>query len=182
MIPGDSGGPIINLKGEVAGIVSYIRLSTGMRLPKAYAVPITKTDARLADLRTGVKRDAPMIGIGLSNRYDMAFTFGASEFKRLSKLINLGDIPGAFFDAVYAGTPAAKAGLKPLVLGKDSKRISGDLVTEVNGKRVINFSEFQFAVRSYKPGDTITLTVLRDDKTLKVLVTLVGRSQIKISE
>ena len=77
-----------------------------------------------------------------------------------------------------AGSPAARAGLKPLRLNADQERESGDIVTEVNGKRVLNFSDFQYAVRSYRVGDTVTLTVLRDGKTLKLPLVLTGSTQI----
>lgn len=180
LIPGDSGGPIVNAKGELAGIVSYIRLAGSPRNPiyRSYAVPVTTTNALVAELRTGVKRDAPQIGVGLDSAFLPAFTLDAEGFKLLSDALKLGDTPGAFFTNVTAGSPAALAGLKPLRLNADQERASGDIVTEVNGKRVLNFSDFQFAVRSYKVGDTVTLTVLRDGKTLKLPLTLKGSTQI----
>ncbi|WP_309570424.1 trypsin-like peptidase domain-containing protein [Deinococcus sp.] len=181
LIPGDSGGPIVNAKGELAGIVSYIRLAGGSRTISAYrsyAVPVTVTDALLAQLKSGVKQDAPQIGVGLAQAFDPAFMMDAEGFKMLSDILKLGPTPGAFFTSVSAGSPAATAGLKPLRLNSAQERESGDIVTEVNGKRVLNFSEFQYAVRSYKVGDTVTLTVLRDGKTLKVPLTLTGSTKI----
>ena len=59
------------------------------------------------------------------------------------------------------------------------KRISGDIVTAVNGQRINNFSDFQFAVRRYQPGETITLRVLRDGKTLDLRLTLVPRTAVR---
>ena len=179
VVPGDSGGPLLNKKGELMGIISYIRISGVAREIRSYAVPITRDSRLLADLRSGAKREAPMIGIVLSSSLQNTFAIDANMFKRLSRQMNLGGTPGAFFDSVYAGSPAAKAGLIPLTLDADQTRIQGDIVTEVNGKRIINFSEFQFAVRTYKPGDTISLTVIRDGKTIKVPVTLVGSSQVR---
>ncbi|GGO18912.1 S1C family serine protease [Deinococcus humi] len=176
LVPGDSGGPILNTKGELTGIVSYISISRNTG-PASFAVPVTASDARLADLRAGKKLDAPIIGISLNGPYTALLTIDATTFKRASELLNLGDTPGAFFTAVNPGSPAEKAGLQPLKLNDKDQRVSGDIVTEVNGKRIINFDEFQYAVRTYKPGDTITLTVLRDSKPLMVKVTLIGRSQ-----
>ncbi|PNY82037.1 S1C family serine protease [Deinococcus koreensis] len=181
LIPGDSGGPIVNARGELTGVVSYISLSASARSPRdyrAYAVPVTASDARLADLKAGTKRDAPVIGIGLSPVFNGAFTLSAEDFASLSEILKLGKTPGAFFTNVTKDSPAAKAGLIPLKLNENSERIAGDIVTEVNGKRIVNFSEFQYAVRALKVGDTVTLTVLRDGKTLKIPVTLTGSTKI----
>lgn len=176
LVPGDSGGPILNTRGELTGIVSYISISRNSG-PASFAVPVTASDARLADLRAGKKLDAPIIGISLNGPFTTFLTLDAADFRRLSDVLKLGDTPGAFFTSVVRGSPADRAGLKPLELDDQDRRVSGDIVTAVDGKRIINFDEFQYAVRTYKPGDTITLSVLRGDKPLTVKLTLIGRSQ-----
>jgi serine protease Do len=178
LVPGDSGGPILNTRGELTGIVSYISLN-GDSGPASFAVPVTASDARLAELRAGKKLDAPVIGISLNGPFTSFLTLDAMDFKRLSEIFKLGDTPGAFFTSVLRGSPADRAGLKPLELNDQDERVSGDIVTAVNDKRIINFDEFQYAVRAYKPGDTITLSVLRDNKPLMVKLTLIGRSQAR---
>lgn len=182
LIPGDSGGPIINARGEVMGVVSYISVG-GPRAGRitAYAVPVTRTDERLAALRRGEKRDAPVIGIGLTPQLDFAFALPADKFAEFNRVfdLNLGTTPGAFFTNVVPGSPAAKAGLQPLTLDDQGKRVSGDLVTAVNDQPVTNFSDFQYAVRRYRPGETVTLTVLRGGKKIEVKLTLAARPQIQ---
>lgn len=191
LIPGDSGGPIINARGEVMGVVSYISVggsrrgigapSAGAGNITAYAVPVTRTSQTLADLRKGVKRDAPVIGIGLDTRLDFAFALPAENFKEFSDAfdLDLGDTPGAFFTSVSSNSPAARAGLRPLAFDQNGKRTSGDIVTAVNGRPIANFSDFQYAVRRYQPGQTVTLTVLRDGKKIEVKLTLAPRAQIR---
>ncbi len=176
LVPGDSGGPVLNTRGELTGIVSYISLSR-TKGPASFAVPVTASDARVAELRAGKKLDAPIIGIGLNGTFSALLTIDSSDFKQVSELLKLGDTPGAFFTSVVRGSPADRAGLKPLEFNDQNQRVSGDIVTAVNGRRIINFNQFQYAVRSYKPGDTITLSVLRGDKPLTVKLTLIGRSQ-----
>lgn len=182
LIPGDSGGPIINARGEVMGVVSYISVG-GPRAGRitAYAVPVTRTDERLAALRRGEKRDAPVIGIGLTPQLDFAFALPADKFAEFNRVfdLNLGTTPGAFFTNVVPGSPAAKAGLQPLTLDDQGKRVSGDLVTAVNDQPVTNFSDFQYAVRRYRPGETVTLSVLRGGKKIEVKLTLAARPQIQ---
>ncbi|MCV5263837.1 PDZ domain-containing protein, partial [Escherichia coli] len=80
----------------------------------------------------------------------------AEEFLTLNRASNLGlgDTPGAFFTSVEPGSTAERAGLQPLNYDASGKKISGDIVTAVNGQRVLNFSDFQYAVRRYQPGET----------------------------
>ncbi|MDL2344729.1 S1C family serine protease [Deinococcus sp. MIMF12] len=178
--PGDSGGPIINARGEAVGVISYISVERRGAIT-SYAVPVTRTDARLAELRRGVKREAPVIGIGLDPRLDFLTNLPADRFAEANDLLGLGlgDTPGAFFTRVSPGSPAARAGLQPLDYDDDGNRISGDIVTAVNGERIANFSDFQFAVRRYQPGDTITLRVLREGRTLDLSLTLVPRTAVR---
>lgn len=178
-VPGDSGGPIINAKGEVVGVVSYIRVRQGDG-PASYAVPVTQNDARIADFRKGIKRDAPVIGIALENELSPAIALPADLFTKFSEYfkLDLGTTPGAFFTRVYPNTPAAQAGLQPLKYGTDGQRLSGDIVTAVNGQRINNFSDFQYAVRRYQPGDTVTLKLLRGGKEIEVKLTLAPHTVI----
>lgn len=180
LVPGDSGGPVINARGEVVGVVSYISVSRGNRIT-SYAVPVTRTDARLAELRQGVKRVAPAIGIGLNLPPELSpvTALPAENFAQFSRVFDLGDTPGAFFTDVVPGSPAARAGLQPLDYDEDGKRTAGDIVTAVNGQRVTNFSDFQYAVRRYQPGQTVTLSVLRGGKPIEIKLTLVPRTEFR---
>ena len=177
LVPGDSGGPVINAKGEAVGVVSYISLNSLSRRITSYAVPVTVNNALLADLRRGVKNEAPLIGITILPELSSLDEEEFAQANRILKL-GLGDTPGAFFLSVTPGSPAAQAGLKPMRIDSRQNVTPGDVVTAVNGKRIINFSEFQYAVRQHRPGETITLTVLRDGKELKVSLTLAPRSQL----
>ncbi|THF69385.1 serine protease [Deinococcus sp. Arct2-2] len=183
LIPGDSGGPILNTKGEVTGVVSYISVQGqgGVRRIQSYAVPVTTNDARVAALKRGEKRDAPIIGIGIGGDLAALTDLSEREFAEANRILelDLGTTPGAFFTSVSAGSPAAKAGLQPLQYNEDGKRVRGDIVTAVNGKRIVNFTEFQFAVRSYAPGDTVTLSVLRAGKTIEVKLVLIPRVTVQ---
>lgn len=184
LIPGDSGGPIINLAGEVTGVVSYIRWGREDEEAElqisAYAVPVSAADPRVAELRRGVKRDAPVIGISLRGQLGLLSNLPRDLFSDASEGLglDLGSTPGAFFNAVSPGSPAAKAGLQPLRYDQAGKRVAGDIVTAVNGKRIFNFSDFQFAVRQHSPGDTVSLSVLRAGKPLTLSLKLTSRATV----
>ncbi|WP_027460473.1 S1C family serine protease [Deinococcus murrayi] len=176
--PGDSGGPIINARGEAVGVISYISVARRGGIT-SYAVPVTRTDPRLAELRRGVKREFPVIGVALRSPLNAAANLPAERFAEFSAYFDLGSTPGAFFTDVSPGSPAARAGLRPLNYDGDGKRIAGDIVLAVNGQRVNNFSDFQFAVRRYQPGETVTLRVLRDGQTIDIPLTLVPRTAVR---
>lgn len=188
IIPGDSGGPILNARGEVTGIASYVSwefpADGDLRAaPKttAYAVPVTAGAQRLADLKKGVKREAPVIGVSLGGQLASLTNMPESYFAAVNAelKLGLGNSAGVFFTDVANNTPAARAGLRPLRYNAEGKVTQGDLVTAIDGKRVVNFSDFQRIVRSnYQPGDTVTLKVLRAGKTIEVKMTLIGRSTV----
>lgn len=179
LVPGDSGGPVINAKGEAVGVVSYISLNPRNRKVTSYAVPVTLDNQLLADLRAGVKNEAPLIGI--TTAWPGLTALNAQEFAEANRILKLGlgDTPGAFFTGVSPGSPAEQAGLKPMRIDEVKRSIvPGDVVTAVNGKRILNFSEFQYAVREHRPGETVTLTVLREGKEIKLNLTLAPRSRL----
>jgi len=78
-----------------------------------------------------------------------------------AKFFNLTDANGAVVSQVEPDSPAAKAGLK-----------TGDVITELNGKKITDASDLQVAVGQMKPGSTIKLNVLRDGKNMTVPVML----------
>ena len=194
LAPGDSGGPILNDAGQLIGITSYIRLKPTARteaLPAtasyaaytatlettSYAVPVTAGSALLAQLRAGLKREAPVVGISTPTE----LTSGLTE--KFFSSLGLGNRVGFVFSAVIKGGPADLAGLRPLkVTASDSKdvptRATGDVITALDGQAVTNYDDFLAAVRSHEVGDKVTLTVYRDGaaKPLSISLTLAPRT------
>ena len=164
LIPGDSGGPILNAQGEVMGVISYIsahRTPFGVATDASYAVPVTKGSPLLAELRGGLKRDAPILGLRSSG--DLSEEAFAT--------LGLGSLPGAVFTEVTKGGPADLAGLRPLKpINNDANgvptQLSGDVITAINGVRIRGFDELLAAVRSQKVGVIIKLSVVRDGKAI----------------
>lgn len=162
LAPGDSGGPIFDRAGQAIGVVSYIRVDQNDDTLASYAVPVTTASALLKDLKAGVKRDVPAIGIGPS-RHDA--------------LVN---VPGVVVGTVASGSPAARAGLRGerFVGSGDSARLVADVIVAVGGRPTRSFDDLLLQVRQKRIGDTVALTVLRGSQRLSLSVTLAAKGSI----
>ncbi|ACZ41452.1 2-alkenal reductase [Thermobaculum terrenum ATCC BAA-798] len=154
--PGNSGGPLLNMQGEVVGINTLGQRSTesGVTVEGInFAIPIN-TAKRVADeiIRTG-KVVYPYIGIRTQFLYP-----------EVSVIENLPHVLGQYVASVEPGTPAEKAGLR-----------RGDIIIAIDGQRITNESMFVELLREHKPGDKITLTIRRDGRTITKEVTLTER-------
>ncbi len=152
--PGNSGGPLVNLAGEVVGINSSIRSSSdlgseGGSIGLGFAIPISKVLPVVDQLRNGQTPTHARLGISVSDK-------GSSTDPTENGLIT-----GAGVEEVSDGSAGDKAGLK-----------AGDVVTKVNDDAIANSESLVATIRGYRPGDKVTLTVLRDGKTLTLDATL----------
>jgi len=141
--PGNSGGALVNSSGQVIGINTAKIPQTGVE-GMGFAIPINYVKPIVNDLIKYKKVLRPTIGISVMEYYDRA-----------------GNIVGLYISKVYSGTGAAKAGLK-----------EGDLILQIDGKKVTTFSDIQSILSTHKIGDVITIRVLRDGQTKDFKVTL----------
>lgn len=163
--PGDSGGPVANAKGQIVGVVSYIRVYDDQSTT-AYAVPMNQEQQVLTELMAGVKRDVPVLGVRSS--------FHASDFD-----------PGVRVGGVEKGSPADKAGLRSereetikLNDGSSERVLKADYILAIDGTRVKNFDELIGVVRRKQIGDVVKLQVDRDGKRLTLPVQLGARANV----
>jgi S1-C subfamily serine protease len=167
--PGNSGGPLLNAAGEVIGINSQIETggSSGGSVGIGFAVPINTAKGELSQLEKGGTVRGAYLGVS-------TLTVDGS----LSAL-NLPVKSGALVETVEAGTPAAKAGIRGGNLeaqtGGGKVAVGGDIVVKVDGKVIANAEALSALIASKKPGDTISIEVLRatgnggyEHKTIKV--------------
>lgn len=139
---GNSGGPLINTKGQVVGI-NTLKASDGAE-GIGFAIPINDVKDKIESL------SKPILNLGVSIRVitsDMA------------KQLNLEE--GLYIVEVNEFSPAEKAGLRP-----------GDLIVKADGKRVKTFEELQEVKNSKKEGDTINIEFIRDGKTQNTTIML----------
>jgi serine protease Do len=144
--PGNSGGPLFNMQGEVIGINSQIFSRTGGYMGLSFAIPIdVAMDVREQLVKTG-KVTRSRIGVTIQPvNAQFAESFGL-------------DRPhGALISSVVTGGPGEKAGLKP-----------GDVVLAVNGKVIEQSSELPTIIARMKPGTNVDLTLWRGRREQKV--------------
>lgn len=153
---GNSGGPLVNLDGEVIGINTAIAGGDAQGI--GFAIPINDVTGLIESVKNTGKLQRPYIGVvyvpltnDLAKEYDLSVDRGA--------YIAPVDVVGQ--DPIIQGSPAEKAGLKP-----------GDIITKINDKSIDQNNSLSALVNKHKVGDKVTLTVLREGKESKVDVTL----------
>ncbi|WP_233863785.1 DegQ family serine endoprotease [Paraburkholderia adhaesiva] len=148
--PGNSGGPLINMQGEVIGINSQIYSRTGGFMGISFAIPIDEA-MRVADQlqRSGkVTRGRIAVAIGEVTK-DVADSLGLPKAQ------------GALVSSVEPGGPADKAGVQP-----------GDIITKFNGQSVEAATDLPRMVGDTKPGTKATITVWRKGQTRELPITI----------
>ena len=148
--PGNSGGPLFNLKGEVIGINSQIYSRSGGFQGVSFAIPIdVALNVQNQILKTG-KVSRAQLGVTIQDvNQGLADSFGLKK------------PAGALVSSVSNDSPAAKAGIEP-----------GDIITRYNGTEVVSSNELPSLVARAAPGTTAKVDVLRNGATKTFSVTL----------
>ena len=153
--PGNSGGPLVNLAGQVVGINTAIDLQ-GSQI--GFAIPINSVKAALDSYASTGKISRPMLGIRYINITKELAALNKLDVTK-GALVIRGDSAGQ--PAVTPGGPADKAGIK-----------ENDILVSIDGKVIDEDHSITSLLRTYKPGDTITIKLLRAGKELQVQVKL----------
>ncbi len=148
--PGNSGGALVNAHGELIGINTFLISQSGGFSGMGFAIPTQIVQPTVDTLIRYGKVTHGFIGIQIAD-----VTPDNAKFFHMQKA------EGALVSDVQADAPGSKAGLK-----------TGDIVTELDGKPVTDAGQLQMIVGQKRPGDTIHLQVMRDDKPMNVAVTL----------
>jgi serine protease Do len=148
--PGNSGGPLFNLNGEVIGINSMIYSRTGGYMGVSFAIPIDVAMDVANQLQSNGKVTRGRLGVQIQ-----------TLSQELAKSFNMKDAKGALVASVEPGSPADKAGFK-----------SGDVIVEFDGKPVEDSRDLPRMVGMTKPGTDAKVKIYRqgEEKTLTVAV------------
>lgn len=146
--PGNSGGPLFNMKGEVIGINSQIFFTSGGFMGLSFAIPI--------DLAVQIKDELMKNGKVSRGRLGILMQQLTPE---LAKSFNLKEAKGALIAQIEKDGPADKAGLR-----------DGDIVIEYNGKPIADIRELSQAVASTKPGAKVKVKAMREGKPVSLVI------------
>ncbi|MFL5899717.1 MAG: S1C family serine protease, partial [Solirubrobacterales bacterium] len=163
--PGNSGGPLLDAGARVLGINEQIETSSGSNSGVGFAVPISAIKRSLAQLERNGKAEYAYIGVSTQPLYP-----------QLAKKLGLNTDHGGLISEVVSGSPADEAGLQEgdgkLRFQAAVYETDGDVILAVEGRKVIGPNDLADFISDYKPGEKVTLDVLRDDKEVEVGVTL----------
>jgi serine protease Do len=152
--PGNSGGPLLNIEGQVVGMNTAVD-QTGQSI--GFAIPISLVQSALDSYTANGRIVRPMLGvryITISKEYATENNLAVSQG---ALLYSSTDSP-----AVVSGSPADNAGLK-----------NGDIITKIGNTTLTTTTTLMSVVETYKVGDKIAVTYIRDGKTSTVNITLV---------
>ena len=165
--PGNSGGPLIDTQGKLIGINTAIFSPSKASAGIGFAIPAASIRRVVPDL----------VKYGYVVRPYLGVTGGLPVNKNLAKILGgKEDETGILVQEIIPGSPAAKADLKGgdrlVRLGRYNVLLGGDLITLVDGRKVMDASVLATYVESKRPGDTVKLTVIRNNKPQEVPVKL----------
>lgn len=169
--PGNSGGPLLDLQGEVIGVNRAIQTTSFTTTGEP-----TNSGIGFAVSSNIIKRVVPHLIT--DGKYDYPY-LGISSTEDLSLLqadaLGLPQPTGVYVHIVTPGSPADKVGLRGGTRSTSIAGLSagGDLIIAIDGREVQTFSDMlNYLIANKSPGDKVTFTVLRDDKTIEVELTL----------
>jgi serine protease Do len=140
--PGNSGGPLVNIRGEVIGVNSAIASQTGFYAGYGFAIPISLARQVMTDLIAHGRVRRAVLGVAIND-----VTSNAAQ------AAGLREVEGVLVESYSPSenqSPAARAGIE-----------LGDVIIAIDGKPTPRVSTLQRIVRGYKPGETITVEVVR---------------------
>ena len=153
---GNSGGALVNTRGELVGINAMLYSQTGVYSGYGFAIPTSIMNKVVEDLKQYGTVQRALIGIqgiDVKNYVDAQ--------KDQGKEIDLGTMEGIYVAKVTEGGAAEEAGIK-----------EGDVIVEANGQKVTKMAELQEAIAQKRPGEKITLSYLHNKKKHTATVTL----------
>ncbi len=151
---GNSGGALVNVRGELVGINAALESPTGTYAGYGFAIPTTIVKKVVADLKEYGSVQRAILGV---IGKDLSSMLQLEENKNK----DFGSIDGVYIVELTDGGGALAAGIE-----------EGDVITAIDGKKVKTMTELQETVVQYRPGDKVTVTLLRNKKEKKIEVEL----------
>jgi S1-C subfamily serine protease len=166
---GNSGGPLLDAQGQVIGINSQIRSTSGGGEGVGFAIPVETVKRSLAQLRAKGSVEYAYIGVG-----------AIPLWPQLAERLKIPVPRGALVDHVQPGGPADKAGLRGarahiVFQGQPGIPVGGDTIASVNGVALTPTNDLADVIGNYHPGDTVSVEIVRDGQRQTLSIKLGSR-------
>ena len=155
--PGNSGGPLLDSAGRLIGMTTAIVSPSGASAGIGFAIPVDEINEIVPQLIRSGKVVRPRLGVQIAE-------------DQLARQVDVDT--GALIIKVVPGGPAEKAGLRGTRRDDNGRVILGDVIVAVDGKPVRKSRDLYSILEGHKVGDTVTVTIVRNDKEQDVKVTL----------
>ena len=155
--PGNSGGALVNTRGELVGINTVIKSSTGTYMGYSFAVPETIVRKVVMDLKEYGVAQRAMLGVSY-RAIDEDFV------EQMGEELGIKSAGGLYINEVVENSAAAEAGLR-----------KGDIITAIDGVKTNDASTLVEKIAQCRPGDKVTISYKRNDNNKKVDVVLKNR-------
>jgi S1-C subfamily serine protease len=154
--PGNSGGPLLDSAGRLIGVNTAIYSPSGASAGIGFAIPVDTVNRIVPELIRSGRVTRPGLGIQIADE-QIAQRLGVS---------------GVLVVDVSRGSAASKAGIQPTRRDADGRLRLGDIITTVDGKKIATPNDLYLLMEKYKIGDVVTVSMLRDGKTVQAKVSL----------
>lgn len=152
--PGNSGGALVNINGELIGINTAITSQTGSYIGYSFAVPSNIARKIINDIMEYGAVQNGILGV-----------VGGALNSEIAAQLNINDTEGFYIEDVEDQSGAAKAGLK-----------KGDIIKEIDNIKISKFTDMKGYLNTKQPNDVVTIKFIRDNKSKQAEVTLIKRT------
>ncbi len=152
---GNSGGALCNIKGQVVGVTSSKLVGEGVE-GMGFAIPVDTVNSIIEDLENGKKIERPYVGVqvaDISNSFQLQYYYNI----KVSNDVTF----GAIIAYIEKGKPAEKAGLQV-----------GDIIVEMDGKKIEDSSHFRYNLYKHKVGDKVKVKYYRENRMSEATIKL----------
>lgn len=154
--PGNSGGPLLDSAGRLIGVNTAIYSPSGASAGIGFAIPVDTVNRVVTELIRFGKVTRPGLGVQIAED-QIAQRLG---------------VTGVLVVDVVPGSAAAKAGIRPTRRETSGRVRLGDVIVAIDGKKTDSANELFLTLEKYKVGDSVSVSLLRDGKTVQTKVTL----------
>jgi S1-C subfamily serine protease len=154
--PGNSGGPLLDSAGRLIGVNTAIYSPSGVSAGIGFAIPVDTVNRIVTELIRFGKVIRPGFGVQVAD-------------EQIAQRLN---VSGVLIVDVARGSAAAKAGIQPTRRDNTGRVRLGDIITAIDGKKIESPNDLFLALEKYKVGESVNVTVLRNDRTIQLKIAL----------